>query len=496
LAANTINTKALNLKSTILRKLNRLDGALKVTSKTQGVDPLDFWCRNEHALALREKGLKVEADKQLEKLQAIMRDYAESYLELAVDYINSGFWDEAIDILTHAVLLQKPGVSNYPTIHYYLGYLYEKKGKINKAEHFYRSANQCPTDYCLPFRLETLDILNRVIERGPKDARVHYYLGNLLYDLQPENAIQQWEKAVELENSLAIAHRNLGWGYYYTSDDLAKAIKSYEEAVAHNPRDPRYYYELDLLYERNKTSVEKRLQILETNHEHLKKREDALIREIMVLVQAGKYDTAIHYLQNHFFHIQEGNRRLHDTYVNACLLRGLSLFRARKYKRALDDFLMADEYPQNHQIGRDKGYRRNPQIYYYIGLCHNALKQTDKAKTHFKKAIGQDIGESEYIYYQGLAYQRLKQDKKSSPIFAKLIQIGKERLKKKEEVDFFAKFGQGRLPHVRQADAHYMIGLGYLGKRSKAKAKEEFRQAVKLDVNNIWAKHHLAEISR
>lgn len=494
LAVNTINTKALNLKSTILRKLSRLDEALRVTSKTQGIDPLDFWSQNEHALALREKGLKADAEKQLDELKKIMRNHAESYLELAVDYLNKGFWGEAIDILTVAVQPQKPGISDYPTIHYYLGYLYEKKGKKNEAEHFYQSAKQCSTDYCFPFRLETLDILNGAIERNHKDARAHYYLGNLLYDLQPKKAIQEWEKAVELENSLAIAHRNLGWGDYYTNDNPVKAIQSYESAIAHNPQNPRYYYELDLLYERNRTPIEKRLQILETHHEHLKKREDALIREIIVLVQAGKYDKAINYLQSHFFHIQEGNRRLHDTHVDAYLLRGLALFSAQIHQQALNDFFMADEYPENHQIGRDRRYRRNPQIYYYIGLCYQAMKLTDKAKTYFEKVTGQNIGESEYIYYQGLAYQKLKQEKKSSEIFDKLIQIGNERLKKKEEADFFTKFGQGQLPHVRQANAHYMIGLGYLGKRSKAKAKEEFEQAVKLDVNNIWAKHYLAEI--
>jgi Tfp pilus assembly protein PilF len=60
-------------------------------------------------------------------------------------------------------------------------------------------------------------------------------------------------------------------------------------------------------------------------------------------------------------------------------------------------------------------------------------------------------------------------------------------------VDFFAKFGEGEPIHVRQAASHYMIGLGYLGKGSRAEAKEHFRKAVELDVNHIWARHHLDE---
>jgi tetratricopeptide (TPR) repeat protein len=384
-------------------------------------------------------------------------------------------------------------MSDYPTVHYDLAYLFVKTGDERKANRFYRSANRCPTDYCFPFRLETLEVLREAIAHNPQDARAHYYMGNLLYDLQPNEAIQQWEKAVQLEHSLAIAHRNLGWGYYYAQDEITKAISSYEKAVRHNPKEPRYHYELDLLYERDGTPVERRLETLQKHHEHVKKREDALIREIIVLVLAGKYDKAIDYLQSNYFHIQEGNRRLHDTHVDAYLLRGLSSLREQKHRAALDDFLMADEYPENHQIGRDRAYRRNPQINYYIGLCHQTLGQASEADARFKKAVSQGVGKSEYIYYVGLGYQQLGQDDRASELFDQLIQVGQQRLGEAQQVDFFAKFGEGELPHVRRADSHYMMGLGYLGKGSLAEAKEHFQKAVELDVNHIWARYHLDE---
>ena len=494
LATNAINTKALNLKSAILRRLGRSGAALGVASRVSNTDPLDYRARNERHLALRDKGLERKARRQLHRLSKIMRDNAESYLELAVDYVNAGLWDEAIDVLSRCAQMRKPGLSNYPTVHYYLAYLFEKKEDHDKADHFYESASRCPTDYCFCFRLETLDVLRNAIEHNPDDARAHYHLGNLLYDLQPERAIREWEKATELEHSLAIAHRNLGWGYHYAQNDTTKAINSYEIAIKHNPNEPRYYYELDLLYERNGTPVQKRLNILEAHHEHVRKREDALIREIIVLVQAGKYDKAIEYLQSHFFHIQEGNRRLHDTHVDAYLLRGLSSFAAQKYEQALKDFLMANEYPENHQIGRDRQYHRNPQIYYYLGLCHEALGYADKARDYFNEAVDQRAGESEYTYYQGRAYQKLGRGEKASEIFDALVQAGQKRLQEAQEVDFFAKFGEGQLPHVRQADCYHMIGLGYSGKGLRAKAGEAFEKAVELDVNHVWARQHLKEV--
>jgi tetratricopeptide (TPR) repeat protein len=232
---------------------------------------------------------------------------------------------------------------------------------------------------------------------------------------------------------------------------------------------------------------------MEKHHEHVRKREDALIREIIVLVLARKYDKAIDYLQNNYFHIQEGNRRLHDTHVDAHLLQGLSSLREQKHKAAFNDFLMADEYPENHQIGRDRAYRRNPQINYYIGLCHKALGQGSEADARFTKAVSQDVGKSEYAYYVGLAHQQLGKGDRATELFDQLIHVGQERLGQAQQVDFFAKFGEGELPHVRQADSHYMIGLGYLGKGSRAEAKGHFQKAIELDVNHIWARYQLDE---
>ena len=95
-------------------------------------------------------------------------------------------------------------------------------------------------------------------------------LGNLLYDKQPQKAIENWENAVKLDPSLAIAWRNLGWGYYQYSHDLAKAINAYEKAFTIKKDDPVYYAELDPLYEMNNTPIEKRSKLFESRNEIVK----------------------------------------------------------------------------------------------------------------------------------------------------------------------------------------------------------------------------------
>ncbi len=146
-----------------------------------------------------------------------------------------------------------------------------------------------PTDYCFPFRLESLKVFKAALKSNPKDAKAWYYLGNLLYDKQPEQAMEYWEKAVALDPGFAIAHRNLGWGITGPGMTCPKAIGHYEEALAIKKDDPMYYYELDRLYELNGTdpggsACHAGAQPQNGDQE----RNDSFLREIMVLNLTGQ----------------------------------------------------------------------------------------------------------------------------------------------------------------------------------------------------------------
>jgi len=464
LTTNSKNTKALNLKSAILRKLGKYEKAGNITKEVLDVDVLDFWVRNERYLIKKNTGRQNEANKELAELTSIMRNYPDYYIELATDYMNCGFFVEASEVLERAVTSDNEQLKNYPLIHYYLGYINLKQNKKDHAEKFFSEARKLSTDYCFPYRPETIKVLNEVLKNDKTDSRAYYYLGNILYDKQPGKAIINWEKAVGLEKSLAIAHRNLGWGYFYYEKNINKAINAYETAISYNSTQPKYYYELDLLYERNNTPVEKRLSVLTEHHKHVAKREDALTREILVLVMNEKYNKAIEYLENNFFHIQEGTRALHDIYVDAHLLRGISFLNKKDSKPALDDFLKADIYPENHQTGRDINFIRNSQIFYYTGLAYEKAGDLQKAVEYYKKAVSSGKIESQYMYYQALAYKKLKNNSSADNLFEDLIGLGDKKLDQLDEIDFFSKFGEGESKQKRQASAYFIKGLGYLGK--------------------------------
>lgn len=497
LSTNTQNTKALDLKSTVLRKIGRLGEAEETAFKALAIDPLDFWAGNELYLIKSEMKMEAEANKELEALKVKMRDEPQSYLELATDYSNCGFFEEAIEVLSRLIDLGKKGSSDNPMIYYYLGYFLEKKGEKDRALEYYRLGGEMPPDYCFPFRVESLEVLKCAIKNNFIDARAHYYLGNLLlYFSRYDEAIKEWEVARELDDTFAIVHRNLGLAYARIKNDISKAITSLEKAVACNPNDPRLYYELDQLYEISGVSPEKRLALLEKNHETVVKRDDALSREIILYVQVGQYDKAINLLRTHHFHVWEGGGEIHDIYVDAHLLRGLEKFKAKDYTGALKDFEAALEYPENLEVGRPyRGLRlRDPQVYYYMGIAYEALGNKEKAEECYENAVSAKVELSELTYYQGLSLLRLGQKEDADRIFDNLINFAEERIKTGVTMDFFEKFGEKEFMQAQMARNHYLLGLGYLGKDKLNEAENEFRTTLRLNPYHVWAKAFLSDL--
>ncbi len=493
LSTNTLNTKAAGFRAAMLRKLGRPAEATAPIHSVLTADPLDFLAMNETYLSRSKSAAK----QVLARMKAVMRDDVQSYLELAADYMDWGLWDEAIDILQRPVKSKMGSASTYPMVYYYLGYLYEQKGQTEKATEQYRLAVKMPADYCFPFRFESADVLKATIKANPSDARAYYYLGNLLYDNQPEKAIEAWEKSASLDTTLAVVHRNLGWGYYRHDSNTVKAITSYEKAIACTDRDAGYYLELDDLYERANASPEKRLRLLEDNHELIAQHKPLLIREIALLIPMGKYDRAIDLLTNNQFYTSEGGgRELHDTYVDAHLLRGLAYMSEKQYEKALKHFQQASEYPDNLAIERPENDRRGPQVAYLTATAYTALGQAEQANKLYTQAAGQEIrfGGSEARFYQAMAMQELGQKEKADGILKDLVASGTKRISGEGDVDFFAKFGEQQTRQGQRATAHYELGLGLLGQGRLEEARNQFEQALNFNAGHTWAKYHIASL--
>jgi tetratricopeptide (TPR) repeat protein len=490
LATNAWNTKALDTKASILRKLGRLQQAAEVAEAVLAIDPLDFWAWNEKSLVQTLSGNQQIGAETSSHLMELMRGEAQSYLELATDYMNLGMLQEAIDLLQSVPVDRNRGQGD-PLVAYYLGYLFHRQGDSAAASDAFRQAENLPIDYCFPFRLEGIDVFHTALSVNPADARAYYYLGNLLFDHQPEQAVKSWQKSSELDPSLAMVHRNLGWAYSHVGDDLERAVACYEQALKCQQIEPRLLLELDQLYEAANAEPDRRLAAMASHQKVVVSRQESFIREITVLVLTGDYEQAIRHLQDNFFHAQEGRDEIHDVYVDAHLLQGLSCMRQTDPTKALEHFEKAGQYPENLSVGRPATDPRAPQVAYYRGMAYDALGDLEAARRQFQTAIDQRGTERwpEARFYQAQSLVQLDRADEARVIFQSLIETGQQRLDQQESVDFFAKFGGQETGRTRMATGHYLVGLGSLGQQDLDGARDHFREAVRLNRSHVWARY-------
>ncbi len=491
LATNTRDNRAGNLKAAILRHLEEYAQAESISQETLRNDPLDFHALHELALSRKLAGKQKESAQSLALQKTRMREHVQSYLELATDYMDYGMTHEAIDVL------EQIRGNPYPLIEYYLGALHEQIGNKDQAKISFESAKSKPHQGCFPFRRETVKVLNSALQVQPNDARAAYYLGNYYYDRQPDKAMKFWEKARDLEPSLAVVHRNLGWGYNRHNGDVDAAIASYEKAIQNDPDDPRFYLELDDLYENANTDPARRLAMLQSRPSIVTKRKDLLIRKIHLLVVNGSYDEAIDLLtDNRFFISEGGGRELGNAYVDAYVLRGLRHLKDGRLELAGRDFKAAATYPENLSQESSRNERRVAQVQYLKALATLALGDREKAEPLFEQVLeSRNEGNRDLSrYYQALAARAIGNEELAKEIGEDLVAQATRLLRAGEGIDFFAKFGEQKTRQSQRADAHFLLGLGLLIQGKGDEAKNQFEQALNFNKAHVWAKYHWSQM--
>ncbi len=488
LSTNSRNNSAIALKSSVLRKMGIFDEAVKTLKQIRQTDPLDFRLANESYLVAKESGNKQKAEKELISLKKNMRDFDQNYLELAVAYINDGLYEEAEDVLMRFT-------GKNPIISYYLGYLAHLKGNRTLAEKYFREGSALSEDYCFPFRLETVKVLETALEYNPFDGKAAYYMGNILYhNNQRDKGIAYWETAVKNDPELAVAYRNLGWGYYNHKGDGYKAITAYEKAISLRKDEPIYYEELDRLYEMSNTAVEKRMALFAGSNDVVSRRDDAFARQIEVLTLAGQTDKAVEYLTGKQFSYREGSGRIRDVIIDAHLIQGIKHLREKQYQKALDNFIKA-QVPEEEASGSRAG-NRNIQVNFFMGLAYEGMGNKRKAREYFTASIKPASVISGYItYYQGLSYNKLGHKTRATEIFNSMIAEGDRQLKQSTATgDFFAKFGAREAENARLSNAYLLKGLGYKGLGDISNAVSNLKDALEHQAGNLYAGVELNEM--
>jgi tetratricopeptide (TPR) repeat protein len=502
--SNALNIRSQNLKAALLRHLGGKQEALQVlTAGSHAADPLDVRAMAENYLATGDKEIA-------QKLAAVMNEFPATAQETAAEYMDEGLWQDGADVLKLSTSMADDKSPTDPMAYYYLGYFESQLGQHQKAsEDFGRAMSMAP-DYVFPFQNEAIAVLRDAIASNPRDPRARYYLGNLLYDWQPEEALRMWESSEDLDPTFAIVHRNLAIGYMHQSSgaDIQKAIAELEKAVLLEPKYALHFTELDELYEQAGVPLEKRFKLFEQNVSTVTRRDDALNRYLALQIGTGALDDAIRIMTAHTFAVAEGeNLNVTEHWTEAHILRAQREIQARQYAEALADLQAASTIPANLPVSFefDKPNAHAPEIDYWTGIAYSESGDTPKALASWKQAVASRESQnsqpekavarpSAQEYFQGLAFERLGEERKAQELFRELVQCGEIELKQSAAPTMGGGSSRDHQVSARMAaaDAHYLAGLGYLGLKEGTLAKARLSEAVQMSPDLLGARTALA----
>jgi len=406
--------RALALLSTALRRQGRTEEAAGAAGSALEADPL------EH-LALAELWF-LEADGR--RFAETLRGEVQSYLEVASDYLRVGLANDARAVL-RAYLDQLPRRRQpYPIVHYYLGYLCDELGEPERARKHLAVAAKLPFEYVFPHRIETERVLRAALEKNPEDARARYYLGNLLASrLRADEALELWERAVQLDPTIAPAFRNIAMTRWHRDRDGRAALAAFRKAVAAAPDDQDLYWEFDDILEALGRGRE-RVKVLSSAPAEVLQRDKVGKRLVQAHYALGHYDKVIKILRANEFWPWEGERITGQVWAGAHMAKAQKALAKGQYDKArkyLEDSMV---FPENLHLGRS-AYPRFAKQKVLLARCLQILGELEAARENLESAaaeqyMGWDRGYCESQYYKGVALLELGEKTKARKTFQKL----------------------------------------------------------------------------
>ena len=282
-------------------------------------------------------------------------------------------------------------------------------GKMSDAQETLDLAESLSLDYVFPYRQETEQVLSQAIKIDPENVTAYYLLGNLLYDHRPADAIDAWEKAAEMDNSIPMVWRNLAFGAFYFERDNNKAINYITKAIQEDQDIPLWYNELSKYYDGSDADFKECLAILRANIDIVRKDVSAPKTFVKLLNLNGEYDEAIDLLGSHHFRTWEGGRSIYWHYVDAHTLKAMELSKEKKYKKAINLLESALLYPENLEVGKSSDDEKNALIYFYMGMVHEKMGKDQMAESFYQKSVRATNNRRMYdlLYFQARSYEKL-----------------------------------------------------------------------------------------
>jgi tetratricopeptide (TPR) repeat protein len=374
----------------------------------------------------------------------------ERILELAVEYMAMGFYDDALQLLNRnypsSPVYSEPGTAlpeDYPLISYYRGYCREQLGLPGGPD--FEIASRQSTLYVFPNRPETLQVLQSALKHAPDDATAHLLLGSLhLSGGKSQKAVQEWQAARRLNPHLPTLHRNLGFTQLIAFSDPKAALSTFSEGLKMDPENIDNYLGSDQCMSLLDGTPQERIRIFKSYPDFNSMPSALLLSLALALTEAGRFEEAEALFPDREFIREEFGTSVHEVYMEVQLQKALALVRtgtpdqAQPIIRNLGVSVPGLSFTAE---GRER-FLNNKRVQYYLGEILEQCGDTEAAQKHWQEAAAAEgYGD---LYFGYLAAGRLDRDVTGSEWKARL-ETGLEAAKS------YSGFNQGRATYAQGA---------------------------------------------
>lgn len=389
------------LLAAAFRLQGKKEEARKICQKILTLDPLDHTARYE--LYLLEP-----TDKNLEKFKSLIRNefQAETYLEIALHYLNIGEAENALELLSSA--------SENPEILVWLAYLNQYYDS-NKSNTFLEKAAAVSPYLVFPFREESIPVFQWATNQKPDCWQFRYYLGLIFWHKgrieEARELFKNLDSADYYPVFIARAYLNPG-NQNAACEDLKKALNIAPEAW----RTWHHLITHELNNGFNKQALERSLKALEKFPENMYLQSDT----VKALLANAEYQQAAELLDRMKVLPYEGASEVHSLFVRTHLILALDLMRQKNWEKALVEIARSREYPE--ELGTDRPYDPDQRIQDYLeAICWRKLGQENKAWNKLQDIIKytEHFPEGPYAFFGVLALEELGQKTKAKELKAK-----------------------------------------------------------------------------